>query len=115
MTLIAFLYGALELPWSAYDSFWGFVLIILAPFFCGAAFGIGTGRMRDAIIVSWAVSLAATGLGAFLSNIPFMYGAVSGGGAYVGQGWTAVFLFIVAFIATTSAGAAVARAASEIE
>lgn len=115
MTLVAFLYGALELPWSAYDSLGGFVLIILVPFFCGAAFGIGTNRMRDAIIVAWAVSLAATALGAYLSNLPYSYGTVSGGSAYVGQGWTVVFLFIVAFISTTSAGAAVARAASEVE
>ncbi|MFH0815655.1 MAG: hypothetical protein V1934_02410 [Methanobacteriota archaeon] len=114
-TTAFFLYSALELDWSTFDSWWGLVIIMGAPVVAGAGIGLAFENMKRAIVTSWAVGLSASISTAVLFAIPYTIDAVESTGRHTGLAWTAGFVAALAILPLGAIGAALAVSANNIE
>jgi hypothetical protein len=115
MTCASFLYAALELPWSAYDSWWGLILIAAVPLLSGAAVGLAFDRMRPALVAAWSVGLASAASSGILLALPYLLGLVHNTGRFSGQAWTTGFLAFLAIMPFVAIGSALAVASNTVE
>jgi hypothetical protein len=114
-TTAFFLYSALELSWSTYDTWWGLVIIMGAPLVAGAGIGLAFESMKKAIFVSWMVGLSASVSAAVLFALPYTLHAVANTGKYTGLAWTAGFVAALAILPLGAIGSALAVSANNIE
>ncbi len=110
-----FLYAALELDWSTFDSWWGIVVIMGCPLVAGAGLGLAFDDMKKAIVVSWAVGAAACIASGLLFALPYTMKVVENTGKYTGLSWTAGFVAALAILPLSAIGAALAVSANNIE
>jgi hypothetical protein len=110
-----FLYAALELDWSTFDSWWGLVVIMGAPLVAGAGIGLAFENMKKAIVMSWIVGLSASISAAVLFALPYTIHAVESTGRHSGLAWTAGFVAALAILPLGAIGAALAVSANSIE
>jgi hypothetical protein len=114
-TTAFFLYAALELDWSTFDSWWGLVVIMGAPLVAGAGIGLAFENMKKAIVMSWIVGLSASISAAVLFALPYTIHAVESTGRHSGLAWTAGFVAALAILPLGAIGAALAVSANSIE
>jgi len=114
-TTAFFLYAALELDWSTFDSWWGLVVIMGAPLVAGAGIGLAFDNMKRAILTSWVVGISASISAAVLFALPYTMHAVESTGRHSGLAWTAGFIAALAILPLGAIGAALAVSANTIE
>jgi hypothetical protein len=110
-----FLYAALELDWSTFDSWWGVVVIMACPLAAGAGIGLAFENMKQAVLLAWAVGISASIASAVLFASPYTMGVVDNTGIYSGLAWTAGFVSALAALPLGAIGAALAVSANTIE
>jgi hypothetical protein len=114
-TAAFFLYAALELDWSTYDSWWGIIVIMGSPLMAGAGIGLAFDDMRKAIVLSWAVGASACISSALLFALPYTLDVVESSGRHTGLAWTAGFVAALAILPLGAIGSALAVSANHIE
>lgn len=114
-TTAFFLYAAVELDWSTFDSWWGLIIIMGSPLVAGAGIGLAFENMKKAIVTSWVVGLSAAVSAAVLFALPYTLHAVENTGRYTGLAWTAGFIAALAILPLGAIGAALAVSANSIE
>jgi hypothetical protein len=110
-----FLYAALELGWSTYDSWWGVAIILGSPLLAGAGIGLAFDELKRAILLSWGVGFASAAAAALLFALPYTLEVVGTTGRHTGHAWTAGFVATLAILPLGSIGAALAASANSIE
>jgi FtsH-binding integral membrane protein len=114
-TTAFFLYAALELDWSTFDSWWGLIVIMGSPLVAGAGLGLAFENMKRAIVLSWAVGASACIASGLLFALPYTLEVVDNTGKYTGLSWTAGFMAALAILPLSAIGAALAVSANNIE
>jgi hypothetical protein len=115
LTLAFFLYDALELPWSAYDSWWGLIIIGGLPVMVGFAIGITFDRLKPALFATWGVSVAAAVSSTLLFASPYLMKVIDNTGKFTGHAWTGAFVALITILPLSAIGASLAVSSNIIE
>jgi len=115
ITLAFFLYDAMEVPWSAYDSWWGLIVIGGIPVMAGFAIGISFDRLKPALLATWGVGVAAAIASALLFASPYLMNVIENTGKYTGHAWTGAFVAFITILPLSAIGALLAASSNIVE
>lgn len=115
LTFAFFLYDALELSWSAYDTWWGLIVIGGIPVMVGFGIGISFDKLKPALFTAWGVGVAAAVASTLLFASPYLMKVIENTGKYTGHAWTGVFIALIAILPLTAIGVSLAVSSNIIE